>query len=164
MKFDYYFQGIKLYYIMPIFILIPLTLMDQLNTARTAFWVGNYGQVLECNLSETPTTPTTTIEISVLKWKSQIKLTGEVSEAVSRSGVTSEPLKRVLLLWSKVSKSASSADIPAIQQIANENNNIEDEILREQILLLAAETLLHLSALDEAFNILKSIKSSNMDW
>lgn len=161
MKFDYYFQGIKLYYIMPIFILIPLTLMDQLNTARTAFWVGNYGQVLECNLSETPTT---TIEISVLKWKSQIKLTGEVSEAVSRSGVTSEPLKRVLLLWSKVSKSASSADIPAIQQIANENNNIEDEILREQILLLAAETLLHLSALDEAFNILKSIKSSNMDW
>lgn len=161
MKFDYYFQGIKLYNIMPIFILIPLTLMDQLNTARTAFWVGNYGQVLECNLSETPTT---TIEISVLKWKSQIKLTGEVSEAVSRSGVTSEPLKRVLLLWSKVSKSASSADIPAIQQIANESNNIEDEILREQILLLAAETLLHLSALEGAFNILKSIKSSNMDW
>lgn len=161
--------------------------MDLTTSLRTAYTVGNYQLA---SSSSTSTAIPKTTEFLVLKWKSILRATGDVSQAAqalisisaSFAKPPSELLKKALILWSKALKNQShgtivsspnslssvNSEVAALQEVgtkAYEAAELEVEE-REQIILLAAEGILLVSptATKESFSLLKFVKASNLDW
>ena len=165
--------------------------MDLTTSLRTAYSVGNY-QLASSTSSPASTASPKTIEFLVLKWKSILRASGDVSQAAqalisisaSFAKPPSELLKQALILWSKalknqnpshgtfvsspISLSSVDSEVAALQEVgmkAHEAAELEMEE-REQIILLAAEGILLVSstATKESFSLLKFVKASNLDW
>lgn len=154
-----------------------------LSSLRTAYALGNYQLASTAPIITNLTFPQS-LEYLVLKWKSILRATGDVSQAAqslisisaSFPRQPSELLKKALILWSKAFKTQNSnlnsspgnSNVAALTEIgikAFEAAELEPEE-REQTILLAAEGILLISpkATMESFSLLKLVKASNLDW
>ena len=153
--------------------------METLTAARTFYTLGNYEAVISGGLNAVKGDD---FELITLGWKSILRASaeGDVSKCAQfwgQCGCPSELLKKSLMLWSKVLKtasclssgaaklSASNSDLMTAQEIAgkaHESADIDPQE-RDQVILTCSEVALLLNSSETAFNLLKLVKASNLD-